>query len=355
MKLLVTGAAGFAGSTLIAHLLEAAESLDVIGLDNLGRAGSELNREKLRELGVTFIHGDVRSASDFESLPAVDFLIDAAANPSVLAGVDGQSSSRQVLEHNLGGTINMLEYCRRAGAGFILLSTSRVYSVTPLAALAVTVEGNAFRPVIDDSTPPGLSEAGIAESFSTVPPLSLYGASKLASETLALEYGAAYDFEVWINRCGVLAGAGQFGRPDQGIFSFWIHAWRAGKALKYIGFDGNGHQVRDCLHPRDLVPLLRQQFVTPGAPAIDRIQNLAGGLENNMSLAGLSDWCADRFEKRDIASDPAPRRFDLPWVVLDSARAASQWNWKPQTPIDTILEEIAAHAEANPHWLDHTC
>ena len=57
-------------------------------------------------------------------------------------------------------------------------------------------------------------------------PLSLYGASKLASETLILEYGECFGFPVWINRCGVLAGAGQFGKADQGIFSFWIHSFK---------------------------------------------------------------------------------------------------------------------------------
>ncbi len=52
----------------------------------------------------------------------------------------------------------------------------------------------------------------------------MYGSTKLASEIVALEYGEAFGFPVWINRCGVLAGAGQFGTPDQGIFSYWINA-----------------------------------------------------------------------------------------------------------------------------------
>ena len=134
MKLLVTGAAGFVGSTLINSLLESEPGIEIVGLDNLVRPGSELNRKALQTRGVTFVHGDVRVASDFENLPPVDWVIDAAANPSVLAGIDGKTSSRQVIEHNLGGTVNMLEYCRRRGSGFILLSTSRVYSIKPLAA-----------------------------------------------------------------------------------------------------------------------------------------------------------------------------------------------------------------------------
>jgi hypothetical protein len=64
----------------------------------------------------------------------------------------------------------------------------------------------------------GFSDAGIAEDFSIDPPVSPYGSTKRASETLALEYGAAFGFPVWINRCGVLADAGQFGTAEQGIF-----------------------------------------------------------------------------------------------------------------------------------------
>ncbi|MEM8953022.1 MAG: NAD-dependent epimerase/dehydratase family protein [Verrucomicrobiota bacterium] len=356
MKLLVTGGAGFVGSTTIETLRDNvdAANLEIIALDNLSRKGSELNVPKLKTLDVTFTHGDVRNSADFDSLPAVDWIIDAAANPSVLAGVDGQSSSREVLDNNLIGTINMLEYCRRTKAGFILLSTSRVYSIPPLASLPVTAVDHAFEPDLTSTPPAGLTKNGISESFSTAPPLSLYGASKATSETLALEYGHAFEFEVWINRCGVLAGPGQFAKPDQGIFAFWIHSFREQAPLKYIGFDGLGHQVRDCLHPRDLVPLLQKQMSTPGSPQIDRIQNLAGGDENAMSLSQLSAWCADRFQPLDIPSDANPRPFDLPWVVLDATRAAKQWNWQPQTPITTTLEEIATHAEAHPHWLAAT-
>jgi CDP-paratose 2-epimerase len=84
--------------------------------------------------------------------------------------------------------------------------------------------------------------------FSATPPLSLYGSTKLASELLALEYGDTFSLPVWINRCGVMAGAGQFGRADQGIFSFWIQSYLHKRPLKYIGFDGSGSQVRDALH-----------------------------------------------------------------------------------------------------------
>ena len=117
-----------------------------------------------------------------------------------------------------------------------------------------------MNPIDNGPLPEGVSAHGIAENFSTTPPLSLYGSSKLASECVALEYGETFEFPVWINRCGVLAGAGQFGRADQGIFSFWINAYLRRAPLRYIGFDGAGHQTRDCLHPRDLLPVLQKQM-----------------------------------------------------------------------------------------------
>ena len=351
MKILITGVCGFVGSTLARALLESVDNLELTGVDNFIRSGSELNRRELADLGVKIIHADVRSATDFETLPATDFVIDAAANPSVLAGVDGTTSSRQLFEHNLWGTVNILEYCKAYRAGLILLSTSRVYSVPPLAALPVEIQQRAFRPKAGAEWPAGLSEKGISEVFSTAPPISLYGSSKLASEALALEYGETFGFSVWINRCGVLAGAGQFGKPDQGIFAFWINSHLRRRPLKYIGFDGGGHQVRDCLHPRDLVPALIQQMKS-GARDVPRVVNFSGGAANAMSLAQLTGWCDARFGRHPVEVDPHPRPFDIPWMVLDSSLAGKTLDWSPQTPLEKILEELADHADLNPDWLE---
>jgi len=350
MRILLTGACGFVGSTLARTWVERGGPHTIVGLDNLARAGSEENRLSLRRLGVTLFHGDIRLPSDLEGLPDVDWVVEAAANPSVLAGTDGRASSRQLVEHNLIGTLNVLEFCRARRAGFILLSTSRVYSIAALASLDVTVRDEAFQPVVTPNVS-GLSTAGINETFSTEPPLSLYGATKLASEQLALEYGETFGFEVWVNRCGVLAGAGQFGRGDQGIFSYWIHRWARRAPLAYIGFGGLGHQVRDCLHPRDLVPLLdRQMSAAPRGRR--RVQNISGGAAGAWSLRQLSEWCATRFGPHAVSPQAEPRRFDIPWLVLDSARARDQWGWTPESSRQSIVEEIARHAEAHPDWLD---
>ena len=353
MRLLITGICGFAGSTLARALLDERPGLSLLGIDNLARDGAHRNLDPLRALGVDIRHGDLRVPADLDALPPADGVIDCAAQPSVLAGTAGSGCTpAQLVGHNLEGTLHLLEYCRHHKAAFILLSTSRVYSIPPLAALPVVVHRGAF--ALDPATlasgalPPGISTAGIAETFSTAAPVSLYGATKLASETMALEYGHAFRLPVWINRCGVLAGAGQFGRADQGIFSYWIREWIARRPLRHIGWDGRGHQVRDCLHPADLAPLLLAQLDAGLAPEKPSVVNLAGGAAHAMSLRQLGAWCAERLGPHEVASDPAPRPYDLPWVVLDSNQAAAAWNWRPRTSLPAILEEIAAHALAQP-------
>lgn len=350
VKLLITGICGFAGSIIAREILQLHPAARIVGLDSLIRRGSETNVESLRALGIDVRIGDIRDAAAIDALPVADFVIDCAANPSVLAGVDGKTSAKELLDHNLLGTIHLLEYCRRHGAGFILLSTSRVYAIEPLASLPMEARDNAFVPCSGQVLPAGLTPAGVNERFSTEPPLSLYGSSKKCSELLALEYGLTFGFPVYIDRCGVLAGAGQFGKADQGIFSYWIHAWATRQPLKYIGFGGTGRQVRDCLHPRDLAPLLVKQIQSPPSGKTNVI-NLAGGVENSMSLAQLSDWCLARFGPHEVTADLTPRPYDIPWMVLDSTQAFSAWAWKPRTSLEDILQEIAAHAEANPRWL----
>lgn len=355
------------GSSLVRAIHAAHPDWELVGIDNFSRSGSWRNRAILEaETGVRFFNGDIRAQTDVDMLPACDWVIDAAANPSVLAGVDGKTSSRQLVEYNLYGTVNLLEYCKRNKAGFVLLSTSRVYSIPELSALKMEVRSvgdtpsgrytDRYSPAPGQNFPRGISPDGVSEGYSTLPPVSLYGSTKVASEHLALEYGATFDFPVWINRCGVLAGAGQFGHPAQGIFAFWIHSFREGKPLKYIGFDGMGRQVRDCLHPRDLLPVLEQQFsAEPTDERTPRILNFAGGAANSMSLAELTRWCQHRFPGSKTGtpvSSPEVRRFDLPWVVLDCELASRTWNWTPRTPIMEILEEIARFADIEDDWLN---
>ncbi|MBV9267423.1 MAG: NAD-dependent epimerase/dehydratase family protein [Acidobacteriaceae bacterium] len=353
MRFLISGVCGFVGSRLALALTERAPNTEIVGVDNLLRPGSELNRHELASRGVRFMHGDVRMRSDVESLPVCDFVIDAAANPSVLAGVDGRSSARQLCEHNLMGTLNVLEYCRNEKAGLVLLSSSRVYSVQHLATLPMCVADEAFHLRPDPGClTNGVSQEGVAECFPVQQPISLYGATKLSSEIMAIEYGAAFSFPVWINRCGVLTGAGQFGTAEQGIFSYWLHAHAARLPLRYIGFGGYGYQVRDAFHPDDLADLILAQIRRD--PAGNAVYNIGGGPSNTMSLAQLTRWCNERFGVHAPSRDVSPRPFDIPWIVMDNQRAGNDFQWRPTRSLLSILEEIANHVEAHPDWLHRT-
>jgi CDP-paratose 2-epimerase len=78
MKALITGICGFAGSTVSRALKDVDSTIELFGLDNFSRPGSEVNRATLRNLGVAVHRADLRNASDVDELPASDWVIDAS-------------------------------------------------------------------------------------------------------------------------------------------------------------------------------------------------------------------------------------------------------------------------------------
>ena len=76
---------------------ESHSNLQIVGIDNFSRK-VRVNISELKKLAVELIRGDIHSQSDIDALPKVDWVIDCAANPSVLAGLNGQSSSRQFVD-----------------------------------------------------------------------------------------------------------------------------------------------------------------------------------------------------------------------------------------------------------------
>jgi CDP-paratose 2-epimerase len=121
--------------------------------------------------------------------------------------------------------------------------------------------------------------------------------------------------------------------------------------LRYTGFGGRGYQVRDALHPSDLAQLIYLQIGrSPRVPHDDATYNAGGGSCNSMSIAQLSKWCDERFGKHLPEADGASRPFDIPWMVMDSRRAADDFGWAPRRSLESVLDEIAAHALDHPEW-----
>ncbi len=336
MRILITGGAGFVGSNL-ALLFAKTPGSAVTAFDNLHRRGSELALPRLREGGVSFVHGDIRNPEDLDNLPAADLLIECSAEPSVHAGYDG--GARYLVNTNLTGTFNCLEYARRHGTAIVFLSTSRVYSIPALRALPLRVEGQRLALPAGEAGA-GWSERGINEDFPTGAPRSLYGTTKLASELLIEEYNAAFGLRTIINRCGVITGPWQMGKVDQGFFVLWAACHLYGRPLRYTGFGGKGHQVRDVLHVADLFDLISLQTAALDQHA-GHSYNVGGGIQTSISLAELTDLCRARTASRlEPGEDPTTRPADIPYYVTDHGAVTRATGWTPKRSVEMILEEV---------------
>jgi len=334
-SILVTGGAGFVGSSLAQQFH--ARGAEVTAMDNLVRNGSELNAERLRQSAITFIKGDIRHQKDWDALPKYDLIVDCAAEPSVHAGAT--STPIPVIDNNLNGTVLALEKARKDDSAFLFLSTSRVYSIQAL--LDIKLRDTESRFEIDTlQTLSGLTDDGITEDFSSRTYRSFYGTTKLASEQLIQEYAAFYGLRAMINRCGVIAGPYQMGKVDQGVTALWVARHYYKMPLKYIGFGGQGHQVRDVLHPDDLFELVQAQLASVEDWNAD-IFNVGGGRAISFSLAELTDICRDvTGNSIDIESVPETAAVDVPLYVTDSSRVSAAFGWTPKRSVQTIVQDI---------------
>ena len=225
-RTLITGGAGFVGANLCVELARRHPEAEIVAFDNLYRPGSKLNLPRLERAGVRFVEGDVRDRAALAAIDPIDVLIECSAEPSALAGMDGDTS--YPFETNLVGAYNCLELARRDSAQFVFLSTSRVYPYTTLGELSLRRAETRFE--LEPSQPvAGISEAGISEAFPLDGARTLYGATKLSAELLVAEYAANFGLPTVVNRCGVIAGPWQMGKVDQGVFTFWLlhHLLRA--------------------------------------------------------------------------------------------------------------------------------
>jgi CDP-paratose 2-epimerase len=337
-RLLITGGAGFVGSSLAIAFRRDHPDWKIVAFDNLKRRGSELAIARLLPLGIAFHHGDVRSAEDLEAAGPVDLLIECSAEPSVHAGY--RESPHYLIATNLGGTANCLEHLRRHGGDLLFLSTSRVYPIGGLRGLPCEPQGNRLGLAPHASGPGWSAEAGVSEAFPLAGSRSLYGATKLASELLIEEYRSMYGLRAVINRCGVLAGPWQMGKVDQGFVVLWMARHSYGGTLAYTGFGGTGLQVRDVLHVDDLYDLLVRQLEDLGRHS-GAVYNVGGGIDVSVSLRELTEYCR-RLTGRKIAIGRVAetRPADVPYYVGDSRSVAAATGWRPRRALADLLQQI---------------
>lgn len=344
MNILITGGCGFVGSNIALKLKQDYPAAKIIALDNLKRRGSELNISRLREADIQFIHGDIRNPEDFNAIGEISVLIEAAAEPSVLSGID--STPDYVLNSNLVGTINCLNFATKHKAKFIFLSTSRIYPIKALNEVAYTEGETRFELSIKQSMP-GVSEKGISEQFPLNGARSFYGTSKLASEMLIAEYTEFYGMKSVINRCGVITGPWQMGKIDQGVVVLWLakHFWK--NDLSYIGFGGTGKQLRDVIHISDLYDLVKIQLNDTDT-FNNQIFNVGGGNEVSVSLQELTALSEEiTGNKIKINKVPENRLADIPVYITDNSKITELCGWKPRIGAKETLTDIFEWIKSN--------
>jgi len=336
-RILITGGAGFVGSNLALSFKRDRPAATVVAFDNLKRRGSELALTRLRAGGVEFMHGDVRSAADLAEAGAADILVEASAEPSVFAGYGGDPS--YVVHTNLFGAVNCLDHARRHGSAVVFLSTSRIYSIEALRALPLGRSDSRF--VLRDGVQQaGVSAAGISEAFSVAGPRSLYGTTKLAAELMIEEYRAMYGLRAIVNRCGVISGPWQMGKVDQGFFVMWLPRHLFGGPLSYMGFGGEGLQVRDVLHVDDLYDLIVQQL-RGLKDDTGSVFNVGGGMANSLSLRELTGRCQKLSGRTiELGRIAETRDADIPFYVSDCQAVTRAIGWKPQRTLEKLFDDV---------------
>lgn len=334
-NLLITGGAGFIGSNLAVAFKRKYPKLRVAAFDNLIRKGSELNLPRLKDNGIEFIRGDIRKPKDLKLNFDIDLMLECSAEPSVLAGYKDPA---YIIDTNLFGTVNCLELCRKRKADIIFISTSRVYPYQKINGIKRVEVKTRFEW-------PG--NKGIGVDFSVDGPKTLYGATKLASEFILQEYIADHGIKGLINRCGVIAGPWQFGKVDQGVFTYWMLAHYFKKPLKYIGFGGKGKQARDLLHVDDLCGLIDLQV-----NSLDKLNgktyNVGGGRKVSLSLLETTVLCQKiTGNKVKVGNDLKTRPGDIALYLTDNAKVSQDVGWKPRKSADIILKDIFSWIKDN--------
>ena len=298
MKVVVTGGCGFMGSHLVEALLAAGH--EVVIIDNLS-SGSLDNLPPEARGEVDVVVEDLKLWGHWpDALKGADAVFHFAANPEVRVST---VEPRIHFEENVVATFNVLEACRRRGVKYLVFASSS------------TVYGDARRIPTPEDHP--------------IEPISVYGASKAASETLIATYSRLYGIRPLILRYANVIGP----RTGHGVVVDFTRKLRANpRALEILG---DGTQRKSYMYIEDAVDATMHLF-----------RLLAeGGLGHSVFNVGSRDWITVReiadivveeMGLRDVAyrfvpATPDGRGWpgDVKLMLLDISRLEST-GWKPR-------------------------
>ena len=341
---IVSGSAGLIGSESVRFFSEKMDK--VIGIDNDLRAyffgnnaSTDWCRMDLEEKTPNYSHvsADIR---DFEALKSVfeaygtdiKLIVHTAAQPSHDWAAKEPLTDFTV---NANGTLNLLELTRQycPGAVFIFTSTNKVYGDTPNLLPLVELEN---RWEIDESHP--YFQHGIDEYMSIDQSKhSLFGASKVAADVLAQEYGRYFGMNVGVFRGGCLTGPNHSGAQLHGFLSYLMKCAVTGDHYTIFGYKGK--QVRDNIHAYDLVNMFYHFYLSPKQ---GEVYNAGGARHSNCSMKEAISLCEMITGKKMNYSYAEDNRIgDHIWYISDVSKFRSHYpDWNFRYDLSDILTQI---------------
>ena len=340
MKILITGSNGLIGSEAVVYYDQ--HGNDVYGIDNnmrklfFGDKGDTAwNLQRIRKSCKNFIHYDI-NIQDYEQICVLfnknrfDVIIHCAAQPS-----HDKARDIPLLDFgvNATGTIHLLEATRKycPDAVFIHMSTNKVYGDAPNEL-----------PLKESNTRWDYSNSedynGINENLRIDQCLhSLFGASKLAGDIVAQEYGRYFGMKVGIFRGGCLAGPRHSGVELHGFLSYLVKA--ALKNIPYTVYGYKGKQVRDNIHSRDVIKVFEAYIDNPRP---GEVYNLGGGRENSISVIEAINMIEELAKvKIQWEYNDTNRIGDHICYISDLTKLRSHFpDWEITISLEDMLREI---------------
>jgi len=304
VRALVTGGAGFIGSNLVDALLERGDEVTVV--DDLS-TGRRSNLEKALAAGAELVEADIRDAAAMAEIvgrAAPEAIFHLAAQIDVRRSVAEPAFDAGI---NVGGTANMLEAARLAGAGrFVFVSTG--------GAIYGEGAGKAL-PLAEDAA---------------VEPLSPYGQSKFAAEGYVSLYRRLYGLSGVSMRLGNIYGPRQDPLGEAGVIAIFCGKLREGGRPTVFG---SGEQTRDYVYVGDVVAALLAAARSDASGAFNvGTGREASVLELISLLRGMQDG-GEGFEPETAAA----RTGEVERIAIDADRAERELGWHAETSLEDGL------------------